>query len=163
MGSLQEQMVAAMESRASSKSETAALRNVLSVVLTSSSSSSYSRSEKFNSCTPPEKKASPRSVRMQGAKSWACWAGWELHVLFQCTTHYRAGRGRYDHESCDQVSNTESIFPFPVPSPKCPSDQIQYWKSKGRRKLARPFYILHFKFSVPAFFIPSRCIFHATV
>lgn len=73
MGSLQEQMVAAMESRASSKSETAALRNVLSVVLTSSSSfSSYSRSEKFNSCTPPEKKASPRSVRMQGAKSWAC-------------------------------------------------------------------------------------------
>lgn len=163
MGRLGEQMVAAMESRVSSKSETAALHNVLLVVLTSSSFSSYSRSEKFNSCTPPERKASPYAVRMQGAKIWACAAGWELHVPFQCTTHNGAGRARYGHESCDQVSNTESIFPFPVPSPKCPSDQTQAWKSTVRMKLARPFYILHFKFSVPMFFIRSRCIFHATV
>lgn len=58
MGRLEEQMVAARESRASSKSETAASHNTLSVVLTFSPPfffCSYSKNEKLNSYSPPQK------------------------------------------------------------------------------------------------------------
>lgn len=58
MGRLEEQMVTARESRANSKSETAASHNTLLVVLTTSSFfSSYSKNEKFNSYTPSRKES----------------------------------------------------------------------------------------------------------
>lgn len=90
MGRLEEQMVAARESRASSKSETAALHNALSVVLTSSPPFFFVHIQKMKNSTPtlpPEGRASPCAVRMQRAKSWVCPAGWESHVPFQRAAH----------------------------------------------------------------------------
>lgn len=89
MGRVEEQMVAARESRASSKSEAAASHNILSVVLTSSSFFiSYSRNENIQLLHSLGKEGITLCHKNAVCKELAFLSGWESHVPFQCSAHH---------------------------------------------------------------------------